>query len=167
MRVYGEEVSFSSYLLAIGDGSENVHTDVGEDIIQIPEQYLVKTMEALIEKVFPLVGTCYPDKYFVFRHAIFTPRNDVIDMINEWIIEKFPGAAATYRSADTVAEDDLRNVYPTEFLNSITLSGMPQHPMTLKVGAPGMLLRNLKSGSWQWFEEWYMVYCTETWSESF
>ena len=133
-------------MLAIGDGSENVHTDVGEDIIQIPEQYLVKTIEALIKKVFPLVGTCYPDKYFVSRCAILTPRNDDVDMINEWIIEKFPGAAATYRSADTVAEDDLRNAYPTEFLNSITLSGMPPLSMTLKVGAPVMLLRNLRAG---------------------
>ena len=50
MRVYGEEVSFSSYLLAIGDGSKNVHTDVGQDIIQIPEQYLGKTIEAFIGK---------------------------------------------------------------------------------------------------------------------
>ena len=74
MRVYGEEDSFSSYLLAIDDGSENVHADVGEDIIQIPEQYLVKTKEALIEKVLPLVGTCYPDKSFVSRCAILTPR---------------------------------------------------------------------------------------------
>ena len=29
-------------------------------------------------------------------------------MINEQIIKKFPGAAETYRSADTVAEDDLK-----------------------------------------------------------
>ena len=88
MRVYGEEVSFSAYLLAIGDGSENVHTDVGEDIIQIPEEYLVKKIEALIENFFPRVGTCYPDKYFVSKHSILTQRNDDVDMINEPIIKK-------------------------------------------------------------------------------
>ena len=83
MRVYGEEVSFSSYLLANGEGSENVHTNVGEDIIQTPKKHLMKTIEALIEKVFPLAGTCYPDKYFMSRCAILTPRNDTADMINE------------------------------------------------------------------------------------
>ena len=49
-------------------------------------------------------------------------------------------------SADTVAEDDLQNAYPTDFLNSVTLSGMPPHSMTLKAGAPVILLRNLRGG---------------------
>ena len=40
----------------------------------------------------------------------------------------------------------MENAYPTEFLNSITLSGMPAHAMTLKVGAPIILLRNLRAG---------------------
>ena len=61
-------------------------------------------------------------------------------------MEKFPGIGHTYLSADTVTEDDLYNAYPTEFLNSITLSGMPPHSMTLKVGAPVILLRNLRAG---------------------
>ena len=62
------------------------------------------------------------------------------------VMDKFPGIEHTYLSADSVAEDDLQNAYPTEFLNSITLSGMPPHTMTLKVGAPIILLRNLRAG---------------------
>ena len=61
-------------------------------------------------------------------------------------MDKFPGEGKTYNSADTVAEEELQNDYPTDFLNSITLSGMPPHSMTLKVGAPVMLLRNLRAG---------------------
>ena len=57
---------------------------------------------------------------------------------------RFPGQGKAYLSADTVAEDDLQNAYPTDFLNSVTLSGMPPHSMTLKVGAPVILLRNLR-----------------------
>jgi ATP-dependent DNA helicase PIF1 len=34
-------------------------------------------------------------------------------------------------------------VYPQEYLNTITLSGMPVHSITLKVGCPIILLRNL------------------------
>ena len=66
--------------------------------------------------------------------------------MNEIIMEKFPGEGKTYLSADTVAEEDLHNTYPTDFLNSITLSGMPPHSMTFKVGAPVILLRNLRAG---------------------
>ena len=61
-------------------------------------------------------------------------------------MDKFPGIGQTYLSAATIAEEDLHNAYPSEFLNSITLSGMPPHSMTLKAGAPVILLRNLRAG---------------------
>ena len=61
-------------------------------------------------------------------------------------MKKFPGEGQTYLSADSVAEDDLHNTYSTDFLNSVTVSGMPPHAMTLKVGAPVMLLQNLRAG---------------------
>jgi ATP-dependent DNA helicase PIF1 len=38
-------------------------------------------------------------------------------------------------------------VIGTEFLNTITLAGMPPHHMALKVGVPVILLRNLDSAS--------------------
>ena len=34
-------------------------------------------------------------------------------------------------------------LYPTKFLNSLTLSGMPPHKLTLKKGQPVILLRNV------------------------
>ena len=59
---------------------------------------------------------------------------------------KFPGKGRPYLSADSVAEEDLHDAYPIDFLNSITLFGMPPHSMTLKTGAPVILLRNLRGG---------------------
>ena len=59
---------------------------------------------------------------------------------------KFPGEDKTYLSADSVTDEDVANTYPTDFLNSVTLSGMPPHAMTLKFGAPVMLLHNLRAG---------------------
>ena len=115
-------------------------------MIQIPQQYLVDTIDELIDKVFPNVENGYADKYWIAKRAILTPRNENVDKINEVIMNRFPGQGKTYLSADTVAEEDLCDAYPTDFLNSITLSGMPPHSMTLKVGAPVILLRNLRGG---------------------
>lgn len=40
--------------------------------------------------------------------------------------------------------DNDKMCYPIEFLNSINLPGVPQYKLDLKVGAPIMILRNLR-----------------------
>ena len=115
-------------------------------MIQIPKEYLVESTEELIDRVFPGFYHGYSDKIFVSHHAILTPINDNVDKINENIMDIFPGEGKTYLSADSVAEEDLHNAYPTDFLNSMTLSGMPPHSMTLKVAASVTLLWKLRAG---------------------
>ena len=115
-------------------------------MIQVPTEYLVYSLDELIEKAFPRIELGYADKFFVSHCAILTPINDNVDKINESIMEKFPGEGKTYLSSVSVAEEDLENAYPTDFLNSITLSGMSPHAMTLKIGPPVVLLRNLRAG---------------------
>ena len=126
MHVIPEEIEFAKYLLTLGNGTATVHSEEGEDMFQIPSQYLVNTIEKLIQKVFPGLDSGYSDKYFVSHHAILTPINDNVDKINESIMEKFPGEGKTYLSPDGVAEDDLHSAYPSDFLNSITVSGVLQ-----------------------------------------
>ena len=140
MQVDMDEVAFSDYLLTLGNGTAQVHNEVGEDMIQIPKEYLVDTLETMISKVFPRIEEGYADKYFVSYHAILTPKNENVDNINEIVMKKFPGEGKTYLSANSIAEGDLNNTYPTDFLNSVTPSGMPPHSMTLKAGAPVILL---------------------------
>ena len=69
-----------------------------------------------------------------------------MDKINADIIALFPGESFTYKSADSIAEKELSQTYPTEFLNSLSLSRLPPHEMELKIGSPVMLLRNLRAG---------------------
>jgi hypothetical protein len=49
----------------------------------------------------------------------------------------------TYKSVDTVTnEDDIVN-YPQKFLNSIDLPGLPPHNLQLKVVSVVIMLRNI------------------------
>ncbi|CAN6685076.1 unnamed protein product [Malus baccata var. baccata] len=82
------------------------------------------------------------DATYMVERAVVTPTNEDVDMLNEKIINMFPGLEETMYSFDSV-EDDERNLYQPEFLNSISLGGLPPHKLTLKRGAPIMLLRNI------------------------
>lgn len=48
-----------------------------------------------------------------------------------------------FRSVDSVIQIEDAVHYPVEFLNTLSLPGIPDHRLILKVGAPVMLLRNL------------------------
>jgi ATP-dependent DNA helicase PIF1 len=67
--------------------------------------------------------------------------------MNDICIDKYPGTAKSYLSADSILEDDHKDAVPNEYLNAMSPSGLPDHNLTLKVGAPIMLLRNLQAGS--------------------
>ena len=58
------------------------------------------------------------------------------------------GEDVEYLSCDSIcnstADNDIsESLYTTEFLNSISCSGLPPHKLSLKVGVPIMLLRNI------------------------
>lgn len=54
------------------------------------------------------------------------------------------GKEKNHRSIDTNEVSLCDHIYPPEFLNSLNYSGLPHHKLTLKIGAPIMLIRNLK-----------------------
>ncbi|XP_021737552.1 uncharacterized protein LOC110704077 [Chenopodium quinoa] len=79
----------------------------------------------------------------IFRErAILTPLNDAVDSINAFLIDKFPGETAIYRSFDSILDNNCA-IYPTEFLNQLAPSGMSPHELVLKVNSPVILLRNI------------------------
>ncbi len=146
MHVPVEEIEFSKFLLEIGEGHFPVQPEIGEDVIHVPEPFLVSGVPQLIEAVFPHITKGYSDKYFVANRAILAPKNEHVDMINNKVMELFPGEGRIYTSADSVGEEGLDNTYPVEFLNFLNLSGLPPHSMQLKVNCPVILLRNLRAG---------------------
>ncbi|CAN6685077.1 unnamed protein product [Malus baccata var. baccata] len=135
---------FSEFLLRVGDGNEDVIMD---DLVKLPECMVIpweseQSINQLIAKIFPNLEDHMNDATYMVERAVVTPTNEDVDMLNEKIINMFPGLEETMYSFDSV-EDDERNLYQPEFLNSISLGGLPPHKLTLKRGAPIMLLRNI------------------------
>jgi len=63
-----------------------------------------------------------------------------------------PGDSKTYLSSDTPCKSDedyqvQSDWFTSEFLNDVKCSGIPNHRLTLKVGVPVMLLRNIDQAS--------------------
>src|SRR6266511_6267769 len=106
-------------------------------------------IKSLISKVFYKLDNNYNNNEnyinYIKEIAILTIRNEDVDDINEQIINIFPGQAQEFLSADSVEDKDLvhQNLYPVEFLNTLTPSGTPPHRLILKIGVPIMLLRNI------------------------
>uniref|UniRef100_A0A1S4BHJ9 ATP-dependent DNA helicase n=1 Tax=Nicotiana tabacum TaxID=4097 RepID=A0A1S4BHJ9_TOBAC len=117
---------FSDWILAIGDGMIGSSVD-GNEKVQIPDDLLIKQS---------------------FDRAILAPTLDMVESINEYMISLNHSYEKSYLSSDTICSSDqtysaLEHVHTPEFLNTIKCSGVPNHTVTLKVGVPVMLLRNI------------------------
>ena len=56
---------------------------------------------------------------------------------------RFAGESVACYSADSVYDSADECRFPREFLNSLTLPGVPEHCLVLKIGMPVILLRNI------------------------
>jgi len=104
-----------------------------------------------------LIAKIYPDldslqhqteesclQYFSER-AILAPLNINVDDVNALCLDCMNGSTNTYSSVD-VALDSVGSpdhLFPIEYLNNISISGMPNTNLTLKLGCPIILLRSL------------------------
>ena len=136
---------FSEYLLRVGDGTEE---SLEGDLIRIPEELVIpyttegESKQRLIESIFPSLQLNGGLSEYIISRAILSTRNEYVDELNQQMIDIFSGDEMIYYSFDK-AVDDTANHYPTEFLNSLTPSGLPPHLLKLKLGCPIILLWNL------------------------
>ncbi|XP_062208910.1 uncharacterized protein LOC133917933 [Phragmites australis] len=136
---------FSEYLLRIGNGTEET---IGDDYVRLPNDIVVgysiaeESIDKLIEFVFPDLQNNSTSANYMSARAILSTKNEHVDELNAIMIDRFPGKETIYYSFDSV-DDDSRNNYPIDFLNSITPNGLPPHLLKLKSNCPVILLRNL------------------------
>ena len=143
MRVYTANDDnahiFADNLLLIGDGKMEKISEL--DVI--PCGNMVDNIKDLIERIYPDLHINYIINDWLCERSILAQTNDNVRKINNYLLNILPGDSISYKSIDRVLKDEEAVDYPIEFLNSIKLSGLPDHLLTLKIGVPIMLLRNL------------------------
>ncbi|WVZ95295.1 hypothetical protein U9M48_041079 [Paspalum notatum var. saurae] len=144
---------FAGWLLQVGEGmvpsSPIDQTDASW--IKIPEYLLLppesRNLAALISFVYDASNDSGSAAYLCER-AILAPTNEIAAAINFQMIANLTTEEMAYYSSDTIDDSTnsratLEALYPTEFLNTLQLGGLPEHHLRLKIGVPIMLLRNL------------------------
>ncbi|KAL7145368.1 hypothetical protein ABFS83_07G078200 [Erythranthe nasuta] len=140
-----EDPCFGSFLMGIGDGDEPF---VFENNITIPQNMLIPfvdtktSLNMLISSVFPNFDLFHTDAYKLINRAILTPKNECVEEINDLLIDSFPGTLREYVSYNKTIDSNQQGEYE-DYLNSISVSGLPPHILRLKKNCPIMLLRSL------------------------
>ena len=142
-KLHGDQLSgqFATDLLALGDGKVPVGND--GDIPMSPLGIMVESVEELRGRVFPSIVQNYRNHKWLCERAILAPKNETVNETNLKLLDLVPGQLCTYLSVDTVPDQSQVVHYPVEFLNSLEPPGVPPHRLSLKVGVPIMLLRNM------------------------
>ena len=139
---------FAQFQLDLGSG-KNLPADGN---VNMPRDLYLHgaTIQPLIQHIYPTIqSNPHPAPAYFINHMLLAPRNEDVHVINHKIIDMFhasPTETRVYQSADSaIIRDSESDQIPVEFLNAINISGLPVSKITLKVGCPVMLLRNLST----------------------
>ncbi|CAN1778537.1 ATP-dependent DNA helicase PIF1 [Linum perenne] len=148
-------MEFADWVLAIGNGlipSISLKPDSPADYIRIPDFFLIEPSDDPVKQITTEIYESFSENFhqaaYLTNRAIVAPTNEDVSKLNAYVLAQVPGPTKNYYSADTLSSDskrmhELETLYPTEFLNSLSFNGIPEHVVTLKVFTPIMLLRNL------------------------
>ena len=150
-----EEVEeFANFLLKLGEGRHETTTQLGSEYILIRNSMMVMppphkshaTISDLIDSIYGDIRGNYIQMGYFSERILLTPKNEFVSYINDQVNDRLPGQSTEYFSIDSVQDEDerQRSLFPHEFLNTLSLTGMPPHKLTLKIGSPIMLLRNIQ-----------------------
>ncbi|XP_019178141.1 PREDICTED: uncharacterized protein LOC109173359 [Ipomoea nil] len=151
-QIEGKEIEeFAKWIANIGDGTVGNPRD-GESDITVPGHLLLKCEDdpiaTIVDSTFPHFRLGIGNLSSLNDSAILAPTLDVVDSINQYMNDHNLTEGKTYLSCDSVCKSDsnvdmLADLHTPEFLNGLRCSGVPNHALTLKVGSPVMLLRNI------------------------
>ncbi|KAG3181524.1 hypothetical protein PC128_g15113 [Phytophthora cactorum] len=168
-----ELAEISEFLLQVGKRRHEINLALGPNCIKTPKDMLVANPVeelseyrededirpgAILRGLTRLVDEMYTDinnpdiandEYFANR-TILTTTNAVVQRINEAVAQRLEGVSQEYLSTDSVEEDEEINFFEQEVLHTVNINGIPPHKLTLKKGAPIMMMRNLNPDLGLW-----------------
>ncbi|XP_074277016.1 uncharacterized protein LOC141600672 [Silene latifolia] len=141
---------FSEWILKVGDGEAGDPND-GEVELELPNDILIQhtgdPIASIVDAIYPSLENQLSNPEYLQERAILAPTHEIVDLVNDYVLSRIDATEKIYFSSDEVSKDEsnigVRDLYTTEFLNSIKCSGLPNHELKLKVGAIVMLLRNI------------------------
>ncbi|KAK1385344.1 ATP-dependent DNA helicase [Heracleum sosnowskyi] len=155
VTIDGKVMPFKDWVLAIGNGVAPTYAlddDIEPTWIKIPKEmqvtYSGEPVKAIADEIYGGLHDNIGNIEYLRDRAILTPLNANVDKINREVLERLPGNSKLYKSCDTLCKSSSTHgadevLYPSDYLNTLKFSGMPNHELEIKEGAPIMLLRNI------------------------
>ncbi|KAL3121265.1 hypothetical protein niasHT_008247 [Heterodera trifolii] len=152
MRTAAGEQSLRDWLEEIGNGMHRVGTENQgfTNQLRIPPELLVDDLDHTIHFCFPeaLFDDPLANADAIAHNAILCPTNNDVQHINEVALGRMSGCGREFLSIDEPLEPNeemhnFRTDFNMETVHNEMPSGMPPHKLTIKVGTPVMLIRNL------------------------
>ncbi|KAL7603488.1 hypothetical protein Lser_V15G15001 [Lactuca serriola] len=124
----------------------------GEVEVEFPED----VVRSIGDHIHLIVSTIYPsfenhldDPSYFQDKAILVPTNEEFDATNDYILRLMKDEGKTYMSSNSLCEIELpdffeESIYSSVVLNDFKASRISNHKLTLKIGVPVMLLRNIE-----------------------
>ncbi|KAH1069204.1 hypothetical protein GYH30_006697 [Glycine max] len=118
---------FFDWVLGVADNSIGECNDVNIDF-PIPHALIEKgnfeLLKVIVNSTYPTFLDNLNDKSYFQERDVLAPKNDIVNIVNDYI-----------------------DVHNLEFLNKISTFGLPNHMLSLKIGVPIVLLRNIDQAS--------------------
>ena len=135
---------YEQWLLKLGEGKLPSEGSInGSNIIEVPSDMCLDSKDEVVDKVFDDFQANIGNAEYFKSRILLAATNQIVNEVNDEMVEKLPGEVSTFCSVDTVGDLDNSTMFPTEYLNGLSLSGLPEHELKLKVNTVVILLRNM------------------------
>ena len=112
-------------------------------VIEIPHKMRQNAKDEIVDAVFDDFEENIGNPEYFKSRILLAATNAIVNEVNNEMVDRIPGDLHTFYSIDTVEDIDDSTMFPTEFLNSLSLPGLPEHELHLKINTIVILLRDM------------------------
>ena len=97
----------------------------GSNIIEVPEQMCRNSKEEVQQMVYDNFKSNIGIKEYFKSRILLAATNEIVDEVNAEMVKVMEGDEHIFTSVDNVGDLDSQTMFPTEYLYSLNLSGLP------------------------------------------